>query len=93
MQDHGSCMMPITILQILAKILDEVALVDLFVQSHHAHEMSTAIACEVLARRIVHLSPSDRLASIMSTRFRHREADGDESELSSALEVAIDSNW
>jgi len=41
----------------------------------------------------MHLSAPDRLAEIMSTRFRHQEADGDESELSSALEVAIDSNW
>jgi hypothetical protein len=65
----------------------------LICSSHHTHEMVTAIACEVLARRIVHVSPPDRLAVIMSTRFRHREADGDESELSSALEVAIDSNW
>jgi hypothetical protein len=52
-----------------------------------------AIACEVLARRIVHLSAHDLLAGIMSTRFRHREADGGESDLSSALERAIDSNW
>ena len=52
-----------------------------------------AIACEVLARRIVHLSAHDLLASVMSTRFRHREAGGGESDLSSALERAIDSNW
>jgi hypothetical protein len=46
----------------------------------------------VLARRIVHLSPSGRLGSIMSTRFKHRKIDGDESEMTSALELAIDTN-
>ena len=30
---------------------------------------------------------------IMSTRFRHLEYDGDESDMSSALELAIDTNW
>lgn len=55
--------------------------------------MLKAFACEVLARRIVHLSAHDSLAGIMSKRFRHRQADGGESELSSALETAIDSNW
>lgn len=50
-----------------------------------------AIACEVLARRVVHQAPPDRLTSIMSTRFRHREWDGDDSDLSTALELAIDS--
>jgi hypothetical protein len=51
-----------------------------------------AIACEVLARRIVHLSPPDRINSIMSTRYRHRQLDGDTSETASALEMAIDSH-
>ncbi|KAL1737906.1 hypothetical protein HDZ31DRAFT_17125, partial [Schizophyllum fasciatum] len=51
-----------------------------------------AIACEVLARRIVHLSPPDRIRVVMSTRFRHLESDGDESDMSSALELAIDTN-
>jgi hypothetical protein len=54
--------------------------------------MGRAIACEVLARRIVHNAPPERLNSIMSTRFRHEEWDGDESSLSSALELAIDSH-
>ena len=52
-----------------------------------------ATACEVLARRIVHRSPHDRLNVIMSTRFRHRQLDGDLSDMSSALELAIDSQW
>jgi hypothetical protein len=52
-----------------------------------------AMACEVLARRIIHISPPGRLGSIMSTRFRHIRADGEESDLSSALELAIDSHW
>ncbi|KAF8076642.1 calcium activated cation channel [Lyophyllum atratum] len=51
-----------------------------------------AIACEVLARRIVHIAPRDRLHTILSSRFRHRQIDGDESDMASALEVAIDSH-
>jgi hypothetical protein len=51
------------------------------------------ILCEVLARRIVHLAPPDRLHSIMSTRFRHKQINGEMSEMSSALEMAIDSHW
>ena len=52
-----------------------------------------AVACEVLARRVVHLSPPDRLNDIMSTRFCHLEWDGDSSDLSTALELAIDTHW
>lgn len=52
-----------------------------------------AIACEVLARRIVYLAEPDRLRAIMSTRYRHRQVDGDVSEMSSALELAIDQHW
>ena len=55
--------------------------------------MDTATACEVLARRIVHASPPDRITSMMSTRFTHREIDGDDSDKTSALEMAIDSHW
>ncbi|KAH8118466.1 calcium activated cation channel, partial [Phellopilus nigrolimitatus] len=51
-----------------------------------------AIACEVLARRIVHRAPPDRLTSIMSTRYRLLGWDGDKSDLSSALELAIDTH-
>ncbi|KAG2349128.1 hypothetical protein BDR05DRAFT_956507 [Suillus weaverae] len=51
-----------------------------------------AVACEVLARRIVHQSPSERITSLMSTRYRHHEPDGDISEASSALEIAIDTH-
>ncbi|KAL0949283.1 hypothetical protein HGRIS_009360 [Hohenbuehelia grisea] len=50
-----------------------------------------AIACEVLARRVVHRAAPDRLYSIMSTRYRHRQIDGDDSDMCSALELAIDS--
>jgi len=52
-----------------------------------------AVACEVLARRIVHQAPPDRVTSIMSTRLKHRQIDGEESDMSSALELAIDSHW
>ena len=51
------------------------------------------MACEVLARRIVHLEGQVKLKDIMSTRYQHRQVDGDESEMSSALEVAIDQHW
>jgi hypothetical protein len=53
---------------------------------------SAAIACEVLARRIAHKAPADKLVSIMSTRYKHMHSDGD-IELSSALELAIDTHW
>ncbi|WOO78518.1 Calcium channel YVC1 [Vanrija pseudolonga] len=49
-----------------------------------------ATACEVLARRMVHRFPKDRLPSVMSGRFRWRTSDGGESASASALEVAID---
>jgi len=55
--------------------------------------VNVAVACEVLARRIVHQAPKERLTSIMSTRFKHVRFDGDESNMSSALEMAIDSHW
>ncbi|KAJ7284134.1 calcium activated cation channel [Mycena rebaudengoi] len=51
-----------------------------------------AVACEVLARRIVHYAPAETLNAIMSTRFQHIQVDGDRSDLSSALEMAIDSH-
>lgn len=57
----------------------------------YGENFGRAIACEVLARRVVHLSPPDRLNDIMSTRFCHLEWDGEESDLSTALELAIDS--
>lgn len=52
-----------------------------------------AIACEVLARRIVHAMESERLYAIMSGRMRFEEYDGDTSALTSALETAIDQHW
>ncbi|EJD01312.1 calcium activated cation channel [Fomitiporia mediterranea MF3/22] len=51
-----------------------------------------AIACEVLARRIVHRAPPDRLTTTMSKRYCRLEWDGDKSELQSALELAIDTH-
>ncbi|KAJ3929626.1 MAG: calcium activated cation channel [Lentinula lateritia] len=51
-----------------------------------------AIACEVLARRIVHLTAPDHLAAVMATRYTHLQIDGDESDPASALEMAIDSH-
>ncbi|KAF5363683.1 hypothetical protein D9756_000150 [Leucocoprinus leucothites] len=49
-----------------------------------------AVACEVLARRIAHLFPRDKLTDVMSTRYQHLQVDGDLSETASALETAID---
>lgn len=58
----------------------------------YEENLGRAIACEVLARRIVHAAPPDRLHSLMSARFKHRLLDGGISEMSSALEMAIDSH-
>lgn len=52
-----------------------------------------AVACEVLARKIVHASPRDRLAHIMSTRYKYKEDNAEFEDMSSALELAIDQNW
>ena len=52
-----------------------------------------ATACEVLARRVIHQAPPEKLQDIMSARFRHKEVDGDISGRVSALEMAIDSHW
>ncbi|KAK7470385.1 Calcium channel yvc1 [Stygiomarasmius scandens] len=51
-----------------------------------------AIACEVLARRIVHKMAPDRLNAVMSTRYKHKQIDGDDSDPASALEMAIDTH-
>ncbi|KAL0580084.1 Calcium channel yvc1 [Marasmius crinis-equi] len=51
-----------------------------------------AIACEVLARRIVHRTAPDRLNAVLATRYKHIQVDGDESDPTSALEMAIDSH-
>ncbi|KAF9006592.1 hypothetical protein BDQ17DRAFT_1352015 [Cyathus striatus] len=56
----------------------------------YGENLGRAVACEVLARRIVHLAPHDRLYTIMSSRYQHIQLDGDKSEMSSALESAID---
>ncbi|KAJ6538556.1 Ca2+-permeable cation channel activity protein [Mycena vulgaris] len=58
----------------------------------YGRNLGRATACEVLARRIVHMAPPETLNSIMSTRFQHIQADGDRSDMSSALEMAIDSH-
>ncbi|KAJ7498649.1 hypothetical protein FB451DRAFT_1016192 [Mycena latifolia] len=58
----------------------------------YGENLGRATACEVLARRIVHMAPPETLNAIMSTRFQHIQADGDKSDMSSALEMAIDSH-
>ncbi|KAH9977639.1 calcium activated cation channel [Lactifluus volemus] len=50
-----------------------------------------AVACEVLARKIVHNSPVDKIPAILSSRYRHRRPDGD-IEFTSAIELAVDSH-
>ncbi|GJE84360.1 calcium activated cation channel [Phanerochaete sordida] len=58
----------------------------------YGENLCRATACEVLARKIVHASPPDRITTIMTTRFTHKEVDGDVSDKNSALELAIDSH-
>ncbi|KAJ7752751.1 calcium activated cation channel [Mycena maculata] len=58
----------------------------------YGENLGRAAACEMLARRIVHIAPPETLNAIMSTRFQVIQLDGDKSDMSSALEMAIDSN-
>ncbi|KAI6130332.1 hypothetical protein EDD16DRAFT_1541675 [Pisolithus croceorrhizus] len=58
----------------------------------HGENLGRAMACEVLARRIVHQSPPEKMIPMVTTRYRHRHIDGDTSVASSALEIAIDNN-
>jgi hypothetical protein len=83
----------ISTLLISARTEEEVGRTVVIMRERAFMNTSTAVACEVLARRIVHQSPSEKIKSLMSTRYRHREADGDISEASSALEIAIDTHW
>ncbi|KAA1466592.1 hypothetical protein DENSPDRAFT_811729 [Dentipellis sp. KUC8613] len=57
----------------------------------YGENLGRAVACEMLARKIIHQAPRERLTAMLSTRFRHRQPDGD-IELSSALETAIDTH-
>ncbi|KAI6135046.1 hypothetical protein EV401DRAFT_1845590 [Pisolithus croceorrhizus] len=58
----------------------------------HGENLGRAVACEVLARRIVHQSPFEKMIPMVTTRYRHKHIDGDISVASSALEIAIDNN-
>jgi len=86
------CGMRIIIQRIMGRTEAEVLFLSQLVALLQSHIL-VAIACEVLARRIVHLAEPDRIKAIMSTRYQHRQIDGDESEMSSALEMAIDQHW
>jgi hypothetical protein len=97
-----SCGMPIITLQITERILVAVRrsllYFRVFVHSNMTFSPCStwiylAVACEVLARRIVHIMDPDRLNVIMSTRFRHIDWDGDDSAPASALEIACDQHW
>lgn len=83
--------------RIMTKIMDEVCIAlttsTLFSKTHLHRVLSSAIACEVLARRVLHRAPLDRQNPVMTTRFRHTTWDGDNSDLTSALELAIDTHW
>jgi hypothetical protein len=59
----------------------------------YGENFGRGIACEVIARRVVHTRPRSRLNVILSTRFPYHNRDGDDGDFSSALELAIDSHW
>lgn len=59
-------------------------------QADYEENICRATACEMIARRITHMISRHRLPSVMSTRFRYLEPDGDISPAVSALETAID---
>ena len=61
-------------------------------QCPQSKSVLSAAACEAFARKVVHQAPREKLTTLMSTRFKHRQPDGD-IEMSSALEIAIDSHW
>ena len=86
------CGMRIIIQRITERTEAEVFFISILCNLFQSHVL-LAIACEVLARRIVHLAEPDRIKAIMSTRYQHRQIDGEESEMSSALEMAIDQHW
>ena len=85
--------MPTIILLITTRIYVEVRLHAICIPCVTQVPISVATACEVLARRIIHVSPPDRITSMLSTRYTHKEVDGDNSDKTSALEMAIDSHW
>ncbi|KZT71461.1 calcium activated cation channel [Daedalea quercina L-15889] len=58
----------------------------------YGENLGRAVACEVLARRVVHQAPPDKTVVMLSTRFRFKEVDNGNSEKASALELAIDSH-
>ncbi|KAF8450621.1 hypothetical protein L210DRAFT_3618243 [Boletus edulis BED1] len=58
----------------------------------HGENLGRAVACEVLARRIAHQTPLDRVVPMITNRYSYRERDGEDSVASSALEVAIDNH-
>ncbi|KAF8551478.1 hypothetical protein OG21DRAFT_1499116 [Imleria badia] len=58
--------------------------------ANHGENLGRAVTCEVLARRIVHQTPLDKVIPMITNRYRYMESDGDVSVASSALEVAID---
>lgn len=82
--------MQTTILLIMTRIFVGVRSI-----AHDAQTLGSttvARACETLARRIVHLVPQEMIYVIMSTRYQRLLPDGGASEMSSALELAIDNH-
>ena len=76
----------------MARTTAEVGAVTSMTTKTRSHIILPAIACEVLARRAVHRLSPERLTAVMSTRYRHLEWDGGQSDLTSALELAIDTH-
>lgn len=56
----------------------------------HDESHCRAIACEVLARRILRKLPHERLKDVLSTRHKWVQSDGTPSAPMCALELAID---
>lgn len=82
-----------TTLRIMERILAEVIKLERINMAFIANKRWSAAACEVIARRVIHEAPPEKITIMLSTRFRHQELDGHVSEKANALEVAIDSHW
>lgn len=59
-------------------------------QSDYDEHMCRSVACEVLARYVMHRVDAQKLPKVMSKRFCYIESDGDVSAPLSVLELAID---
>ncbi|KAG9317378.1 hypothetical protein JVU11DRAFT_1577 [Chiua virens] len=60
--------------------------------ANHGENLGRAVACEVIARKVVHQTPLDKVVGLVTNRYRYRENDGEISEASSTLEVAVENH-